>query len=177
VAACLEETGDELVGQAAAAWPVHVVRAGLARLQARLRAERPVYTDHGDGKLPWCDACRCTECGLHITEVGETLGEPPRLDQLSGRSQAATGRRNGIDPDRTQEMPLSRFRLICQGSGSVPLAILILASGPYRALSRRQRGFESRWEHSIELALTRSDAATTQLASPWLHRQGRARDA
>jgi hypothetical protein len=48
---------------------------------------------------------------------------------------------------------------------------------PEFALSRRQRGFESRWGHrwghKIELPLTRSDTATSQPAPPQIDRQGR----
>jgi len=45
------------------------------------------------------------------------------------------------------------------------------------ALSRRQRGFESRWGHKIKLPLTRSDTRFSQTASPYLYSQERARDA
>jgi hypothetical protein len=48
---------------------------------------------------------------------------------------------------------------------------------PSFALSRRQRGFESRWGHQVKPALTRPDTTTSQPASPWIDRQGRARDA
>jgi hypothetical protein len=43
------------------------------------------------------------------------------------------------------------------------------------ALSRRQRGFESRWGHKIKPPLTRPDNTTSQRASPRIDRQGRAR--
>jgi hypothetical protein len=48
---------------------------------------------------------------------------------------------------------------------------------PSFALSRRQRGFESRWGHNIKPPLTRPDTTTSQPTSPRIDRQGRARDA
>jgi hypothetical protein len=48
---------------------------------------------------------------------------------------------------------------------------------PSFALSRRQHGFESRWGYKIKRPLTRPDTAPSQPVRPWLHRQGRARDA
>jgi hypothetical protein len=48
---------------------------------------------------------------------------------------------------------------------------------PSLALSRRQRGFESRWGHNIKSPLTRPDATASRSASLRIHRQGRARDA
>jgi hypothetical protein len=43
---------------------------------------------------------------------------------------------------------------------------------PSFALSRRQRGFESRWGHQIKLPLTRPDTTARQPASPRIDRQG-----
>jgi hypothetical protein len=48
---------------------------------------------------------------------------------------------------------------------------------PNFALSRRQRGFESRWGHKIKPPLTRPDTTNGQPESPRIGRQGRARDA
>jgi hypothetical protein len=44
---------------------------------------------------------------------------------------------------------------------------------PGFALSRRQRGFESRWGHKIKLPLTRPDNTVSRSGSPRIHRQGR----
>jgi DNA-binding transcriptional MerR regulator len=52
---------------------IRAVRQRLARLQARIREQCPgqhEYVQHGDGKLPWCDACGYTDTGLHIGEFG-----------------------------------------------------------------------------------------------------------
>jgi hypothetical protein len=63
-----------------------------------------------------------------------------------------------------------RFRLITKDLGR-------FREMPSFALSRRQRGFESRWGHKIKPALTRPDTTASQSASPRVDRQGRARDA
>jgi len=50
------------------------IRQRLGRLQARLRDQCPgrhAYVDHGDGKLPWCDACGFTDTGLYRCELGQ----------------------------------------------------------------------------------------------------------
>ena len=76
---------------------------------------------------------------------------------------------------------LTTFLLhVCASQSRFQLITSVL--GRYRkmpdfALSRRQRGFESRWGYKIKRPLTRSDTATSQPACPWLCRQGRGRDA
>jgi hypothetical protein len=73
-------------------------------------------------------------------------------------------------PDRAVCPSGSRFRSIAKDLGS-------LREMPSFALSRRQRGFESRWGHKIKPPLTRPDTTASRSASPRIHRQGRARDA
>ena len=51
---------------------IRVVRERLSRLQARIREQCPgphEYVQQGDGKLPWCDACRFTDTGLHLSDL------------------------------------------------------------------------------------------------------------
>jgi hypothetical protein len=63
----------------------------------------------------------------------------------------------------------SGFQPITRDLGSCP-------KKPSFALSRRQRGFESRWEHKVKTCLTRPDTTASRSASR-IYRQGRARDA
>ena len=69
-------------------------------------------------------------------------------------------------PDRTVRPSDSRFRSITKDLGR-------LREMPSFALSRRQRGFESRWGHNIKSPLTRPDTSASQSASPRIDRQGR----
>ena len=77
-------------------------------------------------------------------------------------------------PPTTLLLPIcashSRFQLIIRDLGTCRKV-------PNCALSRRQHGFESRWGHKIKPSLTRPDTTASRSASPWIHRQGRARDA
>jgi hypothetical protein len=51
---------------------LQLVRSGLARLHATIRAECPgphEYVAHDDDGLPWCRSCGYADCGLSVTEL------------------------------------------------------------------------------------------------------------
>jgi hypothetical protein len=97
----------------------------------------------------------------------------PRSRERGGR----TPPQKGGDPYKLSAIP---DRIVCASdSGLQPITkdLRRLREMPNFALSRRQRGFESRWGHQVKPALTRPDTTISQPASPWIDRQGRARDA
>jgi hypothetical protein len=51
-------------------------RAALQRLQATIRDQCPgqhEYVKHSDGRFPYCEACRYTDCGLRLSELGSVI--------------------------------------------------------------------------------------------------------
>ena len=97
----------------------------------------------------------------------------PRSRERGGRTPPQKGGNRcklPTTPDRAVCPSGSRFRSIAKDLES-------LREMPSFALSRRQRGFESRWGHKLKVALTRPDTRVSQPASPGIDRQGRAGDA
>ncbi len=95
----------------------------------------------------------------------------PRSRERGGRTPPQKGGNRcklPTTPDRAVCPSGSRFRSIAKDLGS-------LREMPSFALSRRQRGFESRWGHKFKSPLTRPNTTTSQPASPRIDRQGRAR--